>query len=165
MMHHMSHLISNHWRKIIYYLIKHDNNIRRIFKEVYQCFTSVKTSFCQQMCNKLFFQELQEIIEYEERFGGIVLDPSSSPNEPQNGPNVSASSTNSTNKDTFYFSVKNPHACSPHYISVYYKKAHLIIRMLEFRIGQELMMQVCTLVSVWNIEFRIIQLWNSSIIR
>lgn len=86
--------------------------------------------------------ELQEIIEYEERFGGIVLDPSSSPNEPQNGPNVPAASNSSNNKDTFYFSVKNPHACSPHYISVYYKKAHLIIRMLEFRIGQELMMQV-----------------------
>ena len=91
-----------------------------------------------------FSQELQEIIEYEERFGGIVLDPSSSPHEPQNGPNV-PNSTNSNNKDTFYFSVKNPHASSPHYISVYYKKAHLIIRMLEYRIGQELMMQVSTL--------------------
>ncbi|XP_042243204.1 transcription initiation factor TFIID subunit 2-like isoform X2 [Homarus americanus] len=86
--------------------------------------------------------ELQEIIDYEEKFGGIVLDPSSSPNEPQNGPNMPVTSNNSSNKDTFYFSVKNPHASSPHYIGVYYKKAHLVIRMLEYRIGQELMMQV-----------------------
>lgn len=85
---------------------------------------------------------MRDIIDYEERFGGIVLDPSSSPNEPQNGPNVPLSQSSSANKDTFYFSVKNPHASSPHYIDVYYKKAHLIIRMLEFRIGQELMMQV-----------------------
>lgn len=81
-------------------------------------------------------------MEYEERYGGIVLDPSSSPHEPQNGPNVPETSSTSTSKDTFYFSVKNPHASSPHYIGIYYKKAHLIIRMLEFRIGQELMMQV-----------------------
>ncbi|KAK3885001.1 hypothetical protein Pcinc_010743 [Petrolisthes cinctipes] len=83
--------------------------------------------------------ELLEVIEYEERFGGIILDPSSSPNEPQNIP---IGSPNNISKDTFYFSVKNPHASSPHFISVYYKKAQLIIRMLEFRIGQELMMQV-----------------------
>ncbi|XP_068202285.1 transcription initiation factor TFIID subunit 2 isoform X2 [Palaemon carinicauda] len=86
--------------------------------------------------------ELKDIIEYEERFGGIVLDPSASPSEPQNGSNITNASGSSSNKDTFYFSVKNPHACSPHYINVYYKKAHLVIRMLEFRIGQELMMQV-----------------------
>lgn len=97
------------------------------------------------------FQELQEIIEYEERFGGIVLDPSSSPNEPQNGPNITLSQSSSSNKDTFYFSVKNPHASSPHYISMYYKKAHLVIRMLEFRIGQELMMQVDLYIIFCNI--------------
>lgn len=45
-------------------------------------------------------------------------------------------------KDVFYFSVKNPHACSPRYIELYYKKSQLIMRMLEIRIGQELMMQV-----------------------
>lgn len=45
-------------------------------------------------------------------------------------------------KDVFYFSVKNPHACSPRYIEMYYKKSQLIMRMLEIRIGQELMMQV-----------------------
>ena len=73
---------------------------------------------------------MKEVIEYEEKFGGILLDPSASSKEPQHstGPNASAS----TSKDTFYFSVKNPHACSPHYVEMYYKKSHLVLRYSFF---------------------------------
>lgn len=41
-----------------------------------------------------------------------------------------------------YFPVKNLHCLSPRYMEVMRKKAHLIIRMLEHRIGQELLLQV-----------------------
>ncbi|KAL7642103.1 UNVERIFIED_CONTAM: hypothetical protein RMT77_007977 [Armadillidium vulgare] len=89
--------------------------------------------------------ELKEVIEYEEKFGGITLDPSSSPSDLNTASHHSGDSPSQggdSGKDKFYFSVKSPHACSPQYIEMYYKKAHLVIRMLEFKIGNELMMQV-----------------------
>lgn len=42
----------------------------------------------------------------------------------------------------FYFPIRNLHTMSPKYIEVLRKKAHLVIRMLEHRIGQELLLQV-----------------------
>ena len=62
--------------------------------------------------------------KYEQEIGGIHLDPS-------------------YGKDNaMYFSVKNPHTLSSRYADVYEQKAHLVIRMLELHIGQELLMQV-----------------------
>lgn len=42
----------------------------------------------------------------------------------------------------FYFSLSNPHTISPEYLKVLSKKAHLVIRMLEMRIGATLFIQV-----------------------
>ena len=42
----------------------------------------------------------------------------------------------------FYFPTRNLHTMSPRYIQVLRKKAHLVMRMLEHRIGQELLLQV-----------------------
>jgi len=84
---------------------------------------------------------LQEVVKYEEQFGGIILDPSQAPaplpiaaNTPAPIPRVP--------DPGFYFPIKNLHTMSPKYIEVLRKKAHLIMRMLEHRIGQELLLQV-----------------------
>lgn len=42
----------------------------------------------------------------------------------------------------FYFPIRNLHTMSPRYLDVMRKKAHLVIRMLEHRIGHELLLQV-----------------------
>ncbi|KAK3592160.1 hypothetical protein CHS0354_019451 [Potamilus streckersoni] len=59
---------------------------------------------------------LKEVYEYESRVGGIVLDPS-------------------VRESTHPFSIKHPHTISPGYHEIYKKKAFLVIRMLEIRIG------------------------------
>ncbi|KAJ8315654.1 hypothetical protein KUTeg_007804 [Tegillarca granosa] len=66
---------------------------------------------------------LKEVHKYEHNIGGIVLDPSM-----KDGPH--------------HFSVKNSHTISPNYTTVFSKKALLIIRMLEMRIGAQLLIQV-----------------------
>ena len=70
------------------------------------------------------FQELHVVQKYEQEVGGIHLDPSFAKD------------------NSMYFSVKNPHTVSSKYAEVYEKKAHLVIRMLELHIGQELLIQV-----------------------
>lgn len=90
----------------------------------------------------LSFQELEEVIKYEEMYGGIVLDPSqhpaplpvssTSPLAPQRNPQ----------QQPFYFSTRSLHTMSPKYLEMQRKKAHLIMRMLEHRIGLELLLQV-----------------------
>ena len=69
-------------------------------------------------------QDLRDVQEFEQNVGGIILDPS-------------------TGKDsTMYFSTKHPLTVSPRYAKVHEKKAHLVIRMLDIRIGRELLLQV-----------------------
>ena len=44
--------------------------------------------------------------------------------------------------NAFCFPVNNTQTCSPEYLDVMVKKAHLVIRMLEHRLGQEQLLQV-----------------------
>jgi len=85
--------------------------------------------------------ELEKVVKYEEKFGGIILDCSQPP-----APLPVASSSTSTavnNKEIeHYFPIKSLHTVSPKYIEAMRRKAHLVIRMLEHRIGQELLIQV-----------------------
>ena len=67
---------------------------------------------------------MEIVKEYESEVGPIVLDPSAA------------------RESYHYFPIKNPHTVSPKYCDVFYKKAHLVIRMLENRIGRELLIQV-----------------------
>ncbi|KAL7294026.1 hypothetical protein TKK_0012596 [Trichogramma kaykai] len=84
--------------------------------------------------------ELQEVVKYEEKFGGIILDSSQPPAPP---PIINNTPISTPAPDPgFYFPIKNLHTMSPKYIEVLRKKAHLVIRMLEHRIGQELLLQV-----------------------
>ena len=68
-------------------------------------------------------QDLGEVCEYEAKVGGIILDPSS-------------------RDSNHHFSVRNYHNVSPRYYNMFKKKAQLIMRMLEFRLGTELLLQV-----------------------
>ncbi|KAL6435232.1 hypothetical protein ACFW04_005360 [Cataglyphis niger] len=85
--------------------------------------------------------ELQEVVKYEEQFGGIILDPSQAPAPLPIAANTPAPAPRAPDPG-FYFPIKNLHTMSPRYIEVLRKKAHLIMRMLEHRIGQELLLQV-----------------------
>lgn len=46
------------------------------------------------------------------------------------------------NEAIFYFSIRNLHTMSPLYMETLHKKALLVMRMLEHRIGQQLLLQV-----------------------
>ncbi|ELT93532.1 hypothetical protein CAPTEDRAFT_221667 [Capitella teleta] len=70
-------------------------------------------------------QELEAVRAYENEVGPIVLDPSVSKETP-----------------ALYFSIYHPHTISPRYADIYARKAALIIRMLELRLGRELLLQV-----------------------
>ncbi|XP_029050088.1 transcription initiation factor TFIID subunit 2 [Osmia bicornis bicornis] len=85
--------------------------------------------------------ELQEVVRYEEQFGGIILDPSQPPAPLPIAANTPAPTPRAPDPG-FYFPIRNLHTMSPKYIEVLRKKAHLVIRMLEHRIGQELLLQV-----------------------
>ncbi|KAJ8680194.1 hypothetical protein QAD02_015981 [Eretmocerus hayati] len=85
--------------------------------------------------------ELLEVVKYEEQFGGIILDPSQPPAPLPVAANTPAP-TPRTPDPGFYFPIRNLHTMSPKYIEVLRKKAHLVLRMLEHRIGQELLLQV-----------------------
>ncbi|KAG8236645.1 hypothetical protein J437_LFUL016337 [Ladona fulva] len=152
---------------------------------------------------------MQEVVKYEEEFGGIVLDPSQAPAPPptaantasntipggnvnpsnssiNTGPNIgggaigvgsggpslawntnvlSSSISSALNSphgnglalgqgliapglavpgatSPFHFPIVSLQTASPRYLDVLRKKAHLVMRMLEHRIGQELLLQV-----------------------
>lgn len=84
----------------------------------------IKRSFGNNEYRYFISREMKEVCDYEQQ-NGIVLDPSAI-------------------KDTslLHFSARNPHLVSPEYGNIFCKKAHLVIRILEIRIGYELLLQV-----------------------
>uniref|UniRef100_A0A0A9Y392 Transcription initiation factor TFIID subunit 2 n=3 Tax=Lygus hesperus TaxID=30085 RepID=A0A0A9Y392_LYGHE len=97
-----------------------------------------KKCFGNNAYREWIHKELEEVVKYEEEYGGIILDPSQQPaSSPVPSPTGPASS-----EPTFYFPLKNLYTISPHYMEVMRKKAQLVIRMLEHRIGYELLLQV-----------------------
>nr|CAD7424617.1 unnamed protein product [Timema monikensis] len=107
----------------------------------YLCGLYAKKSFGNNEYRGWIHSELQEIVRYEEQFGGIVLDPSQAP-APIPASMASPAQPPRAPDPGFYFPVRNVHTMSPKYLEVLRKKAHLIMRMLEHRIGQELLLQV-----------------------
>lgn len=75
-------------------------------------------------------------------FGGIVLDPSQPPAPPPGSSTSLPHVPQRSNQQPQYFSTRSLHTMSPKYLEMQRKKAHLIMRMLEHRIGQELLWQV-----------------------
>lgn len=87
-------------------------------------------------------RELAEVVQYEEKYGGIILDPSQPP-APLPVANQSTKVVEIQKiENVHYFPIKSLHTMSPKYVEMMRKKAHLVIRMLEHRIGQELLLQV-----------------------
>jgi hypothetical protein len=75
-------------------------------------------------------KELEVVRAYESEVGPVVLDPSSGKETP-----------------ALYFRIHHPHTVSPRYADIHARKAALIIRMLEIRIGRELLLQVLCLLA------------------
>ncbi|XP_072381444.1 transcription initiation factor TFIID subunit 2 [Diabrotica undecimpunctata] len=107
----------------------------------YLCGLYCKKSFGNNEYREWVQSNLFDVVKYEEDFGGIILDPSQPPaplpvgsNQPQ--------TMQKTNEEKFYFSIRNLHTMSSMYIDALYKKAFLVMRMLEHRIGLELLLQV-----------------------
>ena len=75
---------------------------------------------------------MYEVVDYETKFGGIILDSSQAP---ANIVTIKGESSRNPEIETnaFCFPVSNLQTCSPEYLLVMEKKAHLVIRMLEHR--------------------------------
>ncbi|CAH8451080.1 unnamed protein product [Schistosoma haematobium] len=83
-----------------------------------------KRVFGNNEYRKIVLDEMHFVTEFENMRYGIVLDPSKL-----------------TSKLT-YFDLSSSHLISPDYLSAYKKKSHLVIRMLELRLGQPVLLQV-----------------------
>nr|NVI78970.1 TBP-associated factor 2 [Cucujiformia] len=110
----------------------------------------VSQYLCGLYCKKCFGNNyyrhwiqstLLDVVKYEEQFGGMILDPSQPPAPLPVGVNTPQSTAKQV-EEKFYFSMRNLHTMSPLYMGALHKKALLVMRMLEHRIGQELLLQV-----------------------
>lgn len=93
-------------------------------------------------------------MRYEEEIGPIVLDPTQQPAPTSSclvspggtsnpGFSLSFNNVQNTNEiSNFHFSTHSLHTISPRYFHYMTKKAHLVLRMLENRIGYSLLLQV-----------------------
>ncbi|XP_063225105.1 transcription initiation factor TFIID subunit 2 [Bacillus rossius redtenbacheri] len=108
---------------------------------MYLCGLYAKKCFGNNEYREWIHSELQEVVQYEEKFGGIVLDPSQPP-APVPAALASSTPPQRSPDSSFYFPVRSVHTMSPQYLDMMRKKAHLVMRMLEHRIGQELLLQV-----------------------
>nr|NVI78969.1 TBP-associated factor 2 [Cucujiformia] len=107
----------------------------------YLCGLYCKKCFGNNEYREMIQSTLHDVVKYEEEFGGIVLDPSQPPAPLPVGSNTSQAQPKQQ-EEKFYFSIRNLHTISPMYIEALFKKAMLVMRMLEHRIGQELLLQV-----------------------
>ncbi|EDW04189.1 transcription initiation factor TFIID subunit 2 [Drosophila grimshawi] len=79
--------------------------------------------------------ELSQVVKYEERYGGVILDCS----QP-----VAAAAVPKFSHDhhQHHFPKESSHTVSPKYVKALRRKSHLVIRMLEHRIGQQMLFRV-----------------------
>ncbi|KAL5016218.1 hypothetical protein ScPMuIL_005807 [Solemya velum] len=83
----------------------------------------VKKTFGNNEYRHTVSTELRDVSDFESKVSGIALDPSG--------------------KDSSLpFTVRHPHTVSPRYSEIFSKKARIVIRMLEIRIGAELLIMV-----------------------
>ncbi|KAL1132516.1 hypothetical protein AAG570_010471, partial [Ranatra chinensis] len=109
---------------------------------IYLCGLYSKKCFGNNAYREWIHNELQHVVKYEEEVGGIVMDPSQTLAPFTNTGGSSSNSGNKPQDPGFYFPIRNLYTMSPQYLTVMRKKAHLVIRMLEHRIGYELLLQV-----------------------
>lgn len=92
-----------------------------------------KKSFGNNEYRYWIHKDLQDVIAYEQKHDGIILDCSAMP---------TGSVSSSGKEGSFYFPTKHLHTTSPKYNQILWKKSHLVIRVLEDRLGRELLLQV-----------------------
>lgn len=73
-------------------------------------------------------EAMKQLIDYEQKYGGIVLD--------------ETTSVANKSRNNFHFSTQSPHTISPFFDAAHKLKSFLVIRMLEDRIGNTLLVQV-----------------------
>ncbi|XP_049585994.1 transcription initiation factor TFIID subunit 2 isoform X1 [Syngnathus scovelli] len=76
-------------------------------------------------------EELDKIVEYELKMGGVLLHPTFSGGKEKDNPTPH-----------LHFSLKHPHTLSWEYYRMFQCKAHLVMRLIENRISMEFMLQV-----------------------
>nr|MBE5727448.1 TBP-associated factor 2 [Cucujiformia] len=108
----------------------------------YLCGLYCRKSFGNNYYRAVVQNMLLEVVQYEEKYGGIILDPSQPPQPLPVGVNTPQTSSSHKMDEKFYFSIRNLHTMSPMYVKTLHKKSMLVMRMLEHRIGQELLLQV-----------------------
>lgn len=92
----------------------------------------IKKTFGNNEYRHMIHKEMNSVVGYEEKHGGIVLDRSM---PPQNIPPMRGE-TNKVPKieeNPFAFSPDNLNTSSPEFLDAMSMKAHLVIRMLENR--------------------------------
>lgn len=102
------------------------------------------------------FQELDKIVEYELKIGGVLLHPTfSGGKEKDKYVNIQFQLKGShwmtpwlnvsfcfSPTPHLHFSIKHPHTLSWEYYKMFQCKAHLVMRLIENRISMEFMLQV-----------------------
>ncbi|KAJ8394656.1 hypothetical protein AAFF_G00044590 [Aldrovandia affinis] len=76
-------------------------------------------------------EELDKIVEYELKTGGVLLHPTFCGTKEKDNPTPH-----------LHFSIKHPHTLSWEYYKMFQCKAHLVMRLIENRISMEFMLQV-----------------------
>ncbi|BFZ20925.1 hypothetical protein BsWGS_23965 [Bradybaena similaris] len=89
----------------------------------YLSYMFCKRTFGNNEYRNWVMRDLQEVSEYEQQVGLVILDPS-------------------RRESNHSFSVQSAHTLSPRYNEIFNKKCRLVMRMLEIRIGTELLLQV-----------------------
>uniref|UniRef100_A0A672LV18 Transcription initiation factor TFIID subunit 2 n=1 Tax=Sinocyclocheilus grahami TaxID=75366 RepID=A0A672LV18_SINGR len=76
-------------------------------------------------------EELDTIVDYELKIGGVLLHPTFSGGKEKDNPTPH-----------LHFSIRHPHTLSWEYYKMFQCKAHLVMRLIENRISMEFMLQV-----------------------
>ena len=92
----------------------------------------IQKTFGNNQYRHLIHKEMESVVNYEEKHGGIVLDRSM---PPQNIPPMrgEVNKIPKIEENPFSFSPDNLNTASPEFLDAMAKKAHLVIRMLENR--------------------------------
>ncbi|KAJ8032786.1 Transcription initiation factor TFIID subunit 2 [Holothuria leucospilota] len=100
----------------------------------YLCNIFLKKLFGTNEYRYHIHKDLKRICEYEQTMGGIILNPE---------PFLDHSSLQTEKKPShLYFPTDNPHTISYSYWKLFGIKAHYVMRLIEIRIGQELLLKV-----------------------
>lgn len=78
---------------------------------------------------------MKDVVEFESQWGGIVLRPRGGGNDDENSFDANAN-------ENHHFFAENPFTSSPLYVEMLGKKGFLVMRMIEKKLGKDMMCQV-----------------------